>query len=195
MATATQITLMTEAEYLAHELTAETKHEYIDGQIYAMSGAKAAHNRIAGNIFRKIGNYLEGNPCQPFMSDMKVRIGSKYFYPDVMVDCSNIADDSTFTEHPRLIVEVLSRSTRRLDQTIKRMAYMQISSLEEYVLIEQDFVEIEVIRRQDNWLPSKYYLGDEVRLASIGLTIAVADLYDRVQNEDMVLWLQQTAQS
>ena len=190
MATATQITLITEAEYLAHEHATDIKHEYIDGQIYAMSDAKAAHNRIAGNAFRHIANHLTGNPCQPYMSDMKVRIGSKYFYPDVMVDCTNMADDSTYTEQPRLIIEVLSHSTRRLDQTIKRMAYMQIPTLEEYVLIEQEFVEIEVIRRQDNWLPTKYYLGDKLHLQSIGLTLAVEALYERVQNEDMKRWLQ-----
>ena len=68
--------------------------------------------------------YLEHKRCQPYVSDMQVKVGSKYFYPDVLVDCSNLSDESTFTETPILIIEVLSKSTRRTDETTKRMAYM-----------------------------------------------------------------------
>ncbi len=93
------------------------------------------------------------------------------------------------TKTPRLIVEVLSKSTRRTDETIKRLAYMQIETLQEYVLIEQDFVQIEVIRRSAGWLPEHYYLGEEVVFDSIALTLAVEEIYDRVHNEDMVEWL------
>jgi Uma2 family endonuclease len=195
MATAQKTPLMTEAEYLAAEEIAEERHEYIDGYVYAMSGAKAAHNRIAGNIHTAFNVYLKGKPCQPYMSDMKVKVGAKYFYPDVMVDCSNIPDDSTFTQTPKLIVEVLSKSTRRIDKTVKVMAYTQIPSLEEYVLIDQDMVEVEVLRRSTSWLPERFYLGDEVTFASVGLTLAVEDIYDRVQNSDMVEWLEQKAKS
>lgn len=194
MATAQNMPLMTEADYLAAEEMAEERHEYIDGYVYAMSGAKAAHNRIAGNIHTALNVFLKGTPCQPYMSDMKVKVGSKYFYPDVMVDCSNIPDDSTFTQTPRLIVEVLSKSTRRIDKTVKVMAYTQIPTLEEYVLIDQDMVEVEVLRR-DAGLPERFYLGDDVTFASIDLTLAVEDIYDRVHNSDMVEWLEQKAAS
>lgn len=180
---------MTEQDYLDSEPYSEVRREYIDGYVYAMAGAKAAHNRITGTVHRKIGNHLEGKPCQPYMSDMKVKVGSKYFYPDVLVDCTNIPDDSVLTESPLLIVEVLSKSTRRTDKAIKRVAYMQIETLQEYVLIEQDFVQIEVIRRRAGWLPEHYYLGDDVVFESIGLTLTVEEMYDRVQNEDMVEWL------
>ena len=73
------------------------------------------------------------------------------------------------------------------------MAYMQIETLQEYVLIEQDFVQVEVIRRNEGWQSSKYYLGDEVTLASIGLTLRVEEIYDGVQNKEMTKWLQQKA--
>ena len=191
MATAQQLPLVSEAEYLAGEEMAEERHEYIDGYVYAMSGAHSNHNRIVMSLGRRLGNYLEGKPCQPYASDMKVRVGSKYFYPDVLVDCSNV--NGYYTESPKLIIEVLSKSTRRIDKTVKVMAYTQIPTLEEYVLIDQDMVEIEVLRRNVNWRPEHFYLGDEVTFTSIGLTLAVEDIYDRVQNSDMTDWLAQKA--
>jgi Uma2 family endonuclease len=193
MSTARQILLYTEAEYLEGEKNADIRHEYIDGRIYAMSGAKAAHNRIAGNIFAELRSHLKGKPCQPYTADMKVRIGSKYFYPDVMVDCSELPDESYFTETPVLLVEVLSRSTRRMDETVKRAAYMQIPTLQEYLLIEQDFVDIEIIRRSNQWRSERFYLGDSLTLESVGLTLSVEEIYDRVQNTDMTEWLEQKA--
>ena len=96
-----------------------------------------------------------------------------------------------FTETPTIIVEVLSNSTRRIDETEKRLAYMQIETLEEYVLIAQDFVQIEVIRKSEGWKSAKYFLGDEVTLSSIGLTLSVEEIYDGVDNADMVEWLKQ----
>jgi len=189
MSTAEQPLLMSEEAYLLGEESAEYKSEYIDGHVYAMSGAKANHNRIAGNVHVVFHAHLKGKPCQPYVSDMKVKIGSKFFYPDVMVDCTTLPGGSVYTDNPTLIVEVLSASTRRLDETTKRVAYMQIPALQEYVLIEQDFVKVEVMRRSEGWLSAKYYLGDEVTFESIGLTVKVADLYDRVENADMAAWL------
>ena len=106
--------LISEQEYLEGELHSDIKHEYIDGMIYAMSGASAAHNRIAGNIYGEFRNHLKGKPCQPYSADMKVKIGSKYFYPDVLVDCTDLADDQYFTDSPTIIVEVLSKSTKQI---------------------------------------------------------------------------------
>jgi Uma2 family endonuclease len=187
MATASKITLISTDDYLANELKSDVKHEYIDGQVYAMAGAHSNHNRLTATLIRKIGNHLDGKPCQPYASDMKVKVGTKFFYPDVLVDCSNI--NGYFTESPKLIIEVLSKSTRRTDKTIKLMAYTQIPSLEEYVLIDQDMVEIEVLQRNAGWIPKSYYLGDNVTFDSIGLTLSVEVIYERVQNSDMVEWL------
>ncbi len=181
---------ISEAEYLAGEKIAEIKHEYIDGEVFAMAGASASHNRISLNVARKFGNHLEGKPCQPYISDMKVNVGTKYFYPDVLVDCSGLNDDSHVTQSPTLIVEVLSKSTRRTDETIKRIAYTQINTLLEYVLIEQDFVDIEVIRRRNGWQSEHFYLGDSVTFEAIGLTLTVEEIYDRVNNPELVEWRQ-----
>ena len=177
--------VMTAEEYLAGEEIAKNKHEFIDGEIYAMSGASKNHERISGNIFRKIGNFLEGSPCEPFSSDVKVKVGSDFFYPDAMVVCDDQTEDDYYTETPTIIIEVFSKSTRRYDATIKRTAYQSIPTLQEYVLIEQDFVDVEVSKKKDQWSSRHYLLGDSLILESIGLTIKVEDLYQRVQNEDM----------
>ena len=182
--------IVSEADYLEGELHSTIKHEYIDGVIYAMSGAKVNHNQLSGTIFRKLGNHLEGNPCRPFTSDMKVKIDSKYFYPDVMVDCSDLKGGDSYTESPIIIIEVLSKSTRRTDQTIKRTAYLQLPTLLEYVLIEQDIVDIEVVRKSENWQSKHYFLGDKISFDSVGLTLTVEEIYDRVDNEDMTEWLE-----
>jgi Uma2 family endonuclease len=191
MATARQVTFISEEDYLEGEKIAELKHEYVDGHIYAMAGAHSNHNSLALNISSEFKNHLKGKPCRAYMSDMKVRIanGSKYYYPDVLVNCPPV--NGYFTETPTIIVEVLSNSTRRIDETEKRIAYMQIETLEEYVLIAQDFVQIEVIRKSDDWKAVKYFLGDEVTFTSIGLTLSVEAIYDGVDNEDMVAWLKQ----
>ena len=191
MATVQQIAFMSEEEYLAGEKIAVLKHEYVDGHIYAMAGAHSNHNSLAMNVSVAFSNHLKGKPCRAYMSDMKVRIGngSKYYYPDVLVNCPPV--NGYFTETPTIIVEVLSNSTRRIDETEKRMAYMQIETLEEYVLIAQDFVQIEVIRKSEGWKSAKYFLGDEVTFTSIGLTLSVEEIYDGVDNADMVEWLKQ----
>ena len=89
MATAQQIAFVNEEEYLEGEKIAELKHEYVDGHIYAMAGAHSNHNVLSGNVHGEFRNHLKGKPCRAYMSDMKVRIanGSKYYYPDVLVNC------------------------------------------------------------------------------------------------------------
>lgn len=175
---------MSEEDYLASELKREIKHEYIDGYIYAMAGVSKNHQRITMNISTKLGNFLVGKPCEPFASDVKVKVGSRFFYPDVMVVCKD-NDHDYYTETPVIIVEVLSKSTRRTDETIKKMAYQSIPTVQEYVLIEQDFVDVEVCRRREGWVSSHYFLGDSVTFESVGLSMAVEDIYARVDNEDV----------
>ena len=180
-------------DYLNFEMSSDIKHEFIDGQIYAMAGVSANHERISGNVYRKFGNHLENSPCEPFGSDMKLRVNSNFFYPDVLVDCK--FDNSTpyFSTTPVIIVEVLSRSTRKTDETLKLMSYINIPSLQEYVMIEQDFVDVAVLRRKDNWFTQHYFLGDVITFESIGLTLSVEDIYQRVDNEDMKIFLQQSS--
>ena len=186
MSTVIQTSFISEEEYLQGELSSEVKHELIDGRVYAMAGASANHERIAVNILRKFGNHLENSPCEPFSSDMKVKAGSNFFYPDVIVDCNFDESQPYYTETPVIIVEVLSKSTRKTDETIKRVAYLNIPGLQEYVIIEQDIVDVEVVRRSEGWQPKHYYLGDEITFESIDLTLSVEEIYHRVHNEDMI---------
>ena len=181
MVLAKKYNLMSEQAYLDGELLSDIRHEYIEGE-----------------VFRIFANHLLDKPCQPYASDMKVKIDRKYFYPDVMVDCSQVDADYYYIEQPSIIVEVLSKSTRQHDKTVKRLAYFQIASLKEYVLIEQDFVEIEFWSRDENnyWQQSVYYLGDDIHFQSIDLTVSVEDIYRQVKNADMLaLWEQKTAEA
>lgn len=185
MALKYQPRLICEQDYLASERTSAIKREYINGHIYAMAGSSKNHDRISGNVFAKFHAHLEKTPCAPFSSDIKVKAGSDFFYPDVTVVCDDKTDDDYYTDSPIIVVEVLSKSTRKADQTFKRLAYQNLPSLQEYVLIEQDFVDVEVCRKERHWQPEHYYLGDEVYFAAIDLRVPVEAIYARVINDDM----------
>jgi Uma2 family endonuclease len=177
------------ADYLQGELISEVKHEYIGGCVYAMAGASKNHGRLCSNISRILGNHLEGNPCEPFSSDLKIKVGQAFYYPDVTVVCEDNSDNEYYTETPVIIVEVLSKSTRRMDETTKKMAYQTIPTLKEYVLIEQDIVDVEVCRKSEGWVSKHYFLGDEVTFESVGLTLPVEDIYYRVDNDEVKSFL------
>ncbi len=195
MSTVIQTNLMSTEEYLQGELVSEVKHELIDGYAYAMAGAHANHERISINISAEFSMHLKNLPCEPFGSDMKVKAGLNFFYPDLSVVCDFDESQPYYTEAPVIIVEVLSKSTRKTDQTIKRRAYLNLPSLQEYVLIEQDFVDVEVIRRSEGWQSKHYYLDDKVTFESMELTLPVVDIYHRVHNEDMLEFLTKEAES
>ena len=184
---------VSEEEYLQGELLSDIKHELIGGEVYAMAGASKNHERISGNLYRTFGNFLENSPCESFSTEIKVKVGNNFFYPDVMVVCDDQTDHPYYSESPTILVKVLSKSTRRNDETIKRMAYQSIPSLQEYLLIEQDFVDVEVFCRKNGWLPQHYFLGDEFALDSIGVILSVEDIYRRVQNEDVLTYRQEKA--
>jgi len=185
-----EVKLISVEEYLDSELNSEVRHEYVNGGIYAMAGASENHDYISGNIYRKFGNHLESSFCRPFTSDIKVKTAKGNFrYPDCMVVCEEDNDSSYYKTKPVILVEVLSRSTRKIDEKHKLLEYINIPSLQEYVLIEQDFVDIEVFRKKDNWFPQHYFLGEEVTFESIDLTLTVEEIYHRVNNEDMVEFL------
>lgn len=185
---------ISEADYLAGEMISEIKHELIDGEVYAMAGASRHHNLIISNMLQRLTNHLQSGPCATFSSDLKLKAGHNFFYPDVMVVCGDENGHDYYTDQPTLIVEVLSKATRRIDKTIKLAAYQGLTSVQEYVLIETEHVEVEVLRRSASWSPANYFLGDSIHFESIGLTVAVADLYQRVNNEDMRDYLQQLQQ-
>jgi Uma2 family endonuclease len=181
---------MTEAEYLATEPDALDRREYLDGYAYEMAESSSNHNLIAGNLACEFRNHLKGKTCAVFMSQLKLVLpsaaGENYVYPDVIVDCSTFDGNSYFIDAPTLLVEVLSDSTRKLDLTTKLSRYIQIPSLQEYVLVEQGFVQVLVLRKNQGWFPYTYFLGDDVTFESIGLALPVEAIYERVDNKDMV---------
>ena len=174
-----------EEDYLASEQVSDVKREYIDGQIYAMAGAGYNHNCVSANMLGELRNHLKGTPCATFMADIKVKLGRDYVYPDVLVDCSKMRGDDLFATAPVIIVEVLSRSTRKTDMTTKLIRYINLPSLQEYVLIEADMVLVQVMRRSKGWMPEYFFLGDDVYFESIDLSLPVEAIYDRVDNADM----------
>ncbi len=176
----------TVTDYLQNEQDSDSKHEYIDGQVYAMAGASKNHQRIIMNIGSLFKEHLKNTPCDTFTSDIKVKVSDfAFFYPDVIVACEPDTANDYYSEKPLIIVEVLSKSTRRIDETTKRRLYQTLPSLQEYILIEQDIVDIEICRRSQGWQPEHYFMGDDITFAAIALTLSVNDIYERVVNEDV----------
>ena len=192
-------TKISENDYLEGELISDVRHEYIDGIVYAMAGASTKHNLISSNILSELKNSLKqkNSPCDVFSSDMKVKVSKitdSFFYPDVMVVCDTDNDDDYYKTSPVIIVEVLSKSTRRNDFTTKMMSYFNIPGLEEYVLIEQDICQVQVYSKSKNWQSASYFLGDDITFNSISTTLSVEDIYYHVKNDDIVNYLQEKEQ-
>jgi Uma2 family endonuclease len=176
------------SEYLAGERDSDVRHEYVDGQVYAMAGASDRHNRIAGNIFSRLNSHLDGDECEPFISDMKIKVDEAlYYYPDVVVTCDPPGGDAYFRTQPRLIVEVISPPTERFDRTEKLHAYKRVESLQEYVLVSQDAPLVEIHRRPPNGEWTRELLTEphaQLALASVGLTLNLGDVYRNVRFDE-----------
>ena len=183
MTTAQQLKISV-GDYLAGELISDIKHEYINGEVFAMAGAKRTHNLIAGNIFAALHNHLRGTPCQVFNSDMKVGVLTAtddiFYYPDVQVSCEKNGNDH-YNAEPKLIVEVLSDSTERKDRVEKFYTYRKLASLEEYVLVAQDCLRVEIYRRRNGWDLELLGEGQRFQLESVELPLTVADVYQDVE--------------
>ena len=149
MAKPEKIRQLTVDEYLQLERTSKMRHEYVRGQIFAMSGATQAHNAICGNLYAALHNFLRKTGCRVYQSDMKVRIeaADSFYYPDIMVTCEPFDPESVLTRLPSLIIEVLSPSTKHIDRREKLVAYRQLSSLRQYILVHQQRILIEVFSR------------------------------------------------
>jgi Uma2 family endonuclease len=146
---------ITPDEYLEMEEISEIKHEYIDGYVYAMAGANDPHVTIASNAFTMIRSHLRGSNCRVYISDMKARIDSlnRFYYPDVMVTCDpSDAQTPNHKRFPKLIIEVLSKSTEGFDRGDKFADYQQIETLEEYVLVSTKRQSLECFRRNEEGL-------------------------------------------
>ena len=177
--------LVSTEEYLEGERHAEVRHEYVDGYVYAMAGASANHNRIAGNIFSELRERLRGRGCEPFITDMKVRIppsfADVFYYPDVLVACDPTDNAPYFRERPSVIFEVLSPETERTDRREKAIAYRQLPSLETYVLVDQDRMALTVLRRAEvGWQAEQLQGADAIlKLPSLGVEMPLEHIYER----------------
>jgi Uma2 family endonuclease len=178
----------TPEQYLALERKSPIKHEYYDGEIFAMAGASREHNLIAGNFYAEIRAQLRHRPCEVYMSDMRVLVSRTglYTYPDIVAVCGEpqFQDSEVDTLlNPNLIVEVLSPSTEAYDRGRKFGHYRRLESLKEYVLVDQEQVRVERYTRQgDEWLLAELSsLEDTLRLDSIGCTVALREIYAKVQ--------------
>ncbi len=184
-----QIELVSVEDYLAAELISEVKHEFLGGYVYAMAGARNIHNRIAGAFLGSLYNQLRGKPCEPFSSDTKVRIRfathTRFYYPDGMVVCEPNGPEDTFQDRPVIIAEVISDATRRLDEGEKREAYLTISTLTAYLVIETDRPRVVVHRRTDSGFVAEVYEGIDgvIPLEAIDAELSLGALYERVEFE------------
>ena|ERR1051325_296308 len=172
-------------DYLAGEEISEIKHEYVGGVVYAMAGTTREHNLIAGNIHTAFNNALRGGRCRAFISDFKVRLKALgddvFYYPDVAVGCDPRDTHRYFLYFPRVIVEVLSSSTERLDRREKRWSYQSIETLEEYLLVAQDRVEATLFRRANRWRPEVFTdLKQIIPLKSLKLRLPLSEVYGGV---------------
>ena len=166
-------------EYLKNEHDGQARHEYVDGQIYAMTGGSVYHNRIALALAAYLRSRL-ATRCDVFMSDMKVQTRQAFYYPDVMVVCDPLDKDSYTKTQPLLIAEIISPNSRTIDEREKRVAYLGLESLVEYLLIEQDRAEVRLLRKnmEVKWMDIQFGPDDVIHLESLHLDIAIQHLYE-----------------
>jgi Uma2 family endonuclease len=175
-------------EYLKRERQAEYKSEYLNGEVFAMTGASRKHNLITTNVSSALHSQLKAKPCEVYAVDMRVKVRSNglYTYPDVAVVCEEplFEDDNVDTLlNPTILVEVLSKSTERYDRIAKTSYYRTLDSLAEHLLVAQDEVRVEHFVKQPDGKSTLFdfrSLDDTATLASIGCSLALRDIYDKV---------------
>ena len=187
MSAVKKLHLVSVEDYLAGELVSPIKHEYLGGVVYAMAGARNVHNLIATNTLGALHFRLRGQRCRPYNSDTKIRIRFpthvRFYYPDVSVICTPGPQNESFQEHPAALIEVLSRATRRTDEGEKRDAYLTIPSLGVYLMVEQEFPAVVVLRRTDTGFVREVYEGLEavIPLPEIKAELPLAEIYEAVE--------------
>jgi Uma2 family endonuclease len=182
---------MTPEAYLAQERASEQKHEYFNGEIFAMAGGSLAHNRVSANLIREIDTRLLGGPCITYTSDQRVKVTATelYTYPDVVVVCGEPEFEAGGLDtllNPTLLVEVLSPSTEAYDRGAKFGHFRRIPSLREYVVVSQDRARVERYwRNGEIWELTEFDgLDAQLSLTSVPGEIPLARLYDRVTLPD-----------
>lgn len=173
---------LTPEEYLSLERQAEVKSEYVDGTVIAMPGVSERHNLIVVNLITGLKPQLKEKGCRVYPGDLKVNVGSRFFYPDVFAICGDTAfvgEGTDVITNPSLIIEVLSESTSGYDHGTKFLSYQQIPSLQEYLLVHQDQFLVEQYRRQppNAWLYTRTD-GLNSEMATLGCRLSLSELYD-----------------
>jgi Uma2 family endonuclease len=174
--------LMTLDEYMEFEEQSSFRCEYVNGVVHAMSGPSVAHVRITGELFVALKTHLRGSPCEPFVPDVMLLIRSKtdelVYHPDLVVACNREEWGKNYVCNPKLVIEVLSPSTKHIDRREKAMNYRRVDSVEEYVLLEQDKHQVIVHRRAENWKPH-LYMGPQAiaEFRCIELSVPLAEIY------------------
>ncbi len=178
----------TAQEYLDWERQQDTRHEYFDGEIFAMTGASRKHNLVCVNIAASLHAQLRGTPCEVYSNDMRVKVSETgmYTYPDIVAACDNPAFEDAAVDtllNPVLIIEVLSGSTEPYDRGAKFLHYRTLPSLQDYLLVAQDDCRVEHYARQaDNrWLLTEYQDPDDsIHLGSVACRLVLREMYERV---------------
>jgi Uma2 family endonuclease len=180
--------LVSVEEYLAGELVSPVKHEYVGGVVYALAGAKIPHDIIAVNITSNLHVRLRPRrPCRPFSADTKIRIRLptiwKFYYPDASIICNSNPPENSFQDQPIAVFEVLSKGTRRIDEGEKKDAYLTISSLVAYLLVEQSMPLVVVHRRTTQGFAREEYEGLDaiIPLPELGTELPLAEIYEGVE--------------
>lgn len=173
-------------DYLEGETASRVKHEFVNGEVYSMAGAGRRHHRIALNLVTKLDDHLADTKCEAFITDMKLKANEDtFYYPDVFVACDETSESDYYRTTPVLIIEVVSPSTRQIDRREKLRAYQQIPSVQEYMIVEQDKIFIELHRRQPNgnWITHFYNESDRdevIEFQSVKLESSIDEIYRRV---------------
>ena len=173
---------LTPAEYFTWEEKQLEKHEYIDGQVYAMSGGSVNHSRIAVRLTTLFSNHLENSSCETGNSDLRINIAetSNYTYPDASVTCDDRDKTTTqYVTYPCLIVEVLSPSTEAYDRGGKFRMYRNNPVLQDYLLVSSTSIEMDLYHKNDadEWIIINYKEGDTIELKSINLSFPIEQVY------------------
>ncbi len=168
-------------DYLHGEETREIKHEYLDGLIYAMTGATRKHNLLTASLMALLHTYARRHGCQLFASDMKLRIDHRdetyFYYPDLLLTCEPSDNHPLYCTSPCLIIEVLSPGTERIDRREKRLAYNLLPALREYLIVEQDQMRIDLHRRTgERWSHSIHTQGS-LHLDCLDCELTLNDIY------------------
>ena len=183
---AQDIALISAEDYLLAENDGAWRHEFVNGVVYAMVGSSDRHNFIAGNLYAALLGRLPAH-CDVFQTDMKLLIRNKrderFYYPDVFVSCTPTDRQPYTREEPLFVAEVLSPQTERIDRGEKFEAYKSIASLQEYAILSQDRVRLELFRRRTGWQRELFTLGQNITFESVDITLPLITLYRRTDFE------------